>query len=168
MSRTAELQGDLWIPRTMWEKRRQLSGAIQRSMVIGTPMLILSCDSWTTFFSRLDLDSAQVNAAMASGRMEYIQVLPLSDVTATLAGINLKFQGRGIAQVIVDDIDLIVDLGNSETAIPSLFAMVYALKSRFSEILLFSNPLPSQNKVRYLAQMADVLTVHPAVQQNAA
>lgn len=154
------IDGDLWIPRTMWEKRRQLSGVVQRSVAIGQSMLVMSCDDWTTFRNRLD-------AILPSGGIEYLQVSPLMgdgsagvDLSRVMGRLGPKSEKRRFDLVLVDDVDLIIDLRSEETAVASMFALLYALKARFDEIVLFSNPLRTQWELEYLNGMRDFLRIH--------
>ena len=163
---------ELWIPRTAWEKRRQLSAAIHRSIVIGRRMLVLSCEYATTFFGRLDLDKVQVDRAISEGQLEFMQVSPLQqgmDLSRVLGEIGLRYKANKIDQVVVDDVDLMVDMASSDATVASLFALLYALKARFSEITFFSNPLNSEAQIRNFASAQEFLAVHlPAHLNNAA
>lgn len=157
----------------MWEKRRQLSGVIHRSTMIGRKMLILSCDDWTTFFGRIDVDRAQADQALAAGQVEYMQVAAPGtvggkDLSRTLGEIGLKHHEEVVDQIIIDDVDLMIDMSSAHATNASLFALLYALKSRCREIILFANPARSENEMRYLLQMEDHLVVHSPVQANAA
>jgi hypothetical protein len=177
--------GELWVPRTMWEKRRQLSGVIHRSLMLGQRVAILACDDWTTFFNRVDLDHDSADQALAQHQMEYLQVKPVVD-RAAVAGSRgtdlsriLGQLGSGSAglprmennprdRVVVDDVDLMIDLQSPETATASTFALVYALKSRFKDIILFSNPIPTDQALNTLKGVREFLVLHSSLPQNAA
>lgn len=164
--------GELWIPRTPWEKRRQLSAFIRRSMSMGRRMLMLSCDDWTTFFGRLDIAVEQVDEALLSGQLEYLQLNSAimtndgkaPDFSRVFGEIGLLSprSGHGPELVVVDDVDLIVDLagGGHESVSASLFTLVYALRSRFREIVLFANPPHTDEQRRSLEQLAEHLVIH--------
>jgi hypothetical protein len=155
---------ELWISRTPWEKRRQLSAVIQRAIAMGRPVFLLSCDDWTTFLGRIDLAATQVNEALMGGQMEYLQFSTGgSDLSRTLGELGPISRGKGTDLVIVDDVDLIIDLSSSHSAAASLFALIYALHLKFQEITLFSNPLRSGNERVYLEQMHDFIAVHGAI-----
>src|SRR5262249_22608852 len=141
------VDGELWIPRTMWEKRRQLSGVLHRSVAAHQPLLVLSCDDHMTFLRRVELDT---HASL----IDYLQVSPLLGTPNTVTGTDLsrimgplggKMGSSGLEYggVLVDDVDLIIDLRSEESAVASMYALVYALKARFKEIFLFTNPLRS-------------------------
>ncbi|MBI3542910.1 MAG: hypothetical protein HY075_06520 [Deltaproteobacteria bacterium] len=167
--------GELWIPRTMWEKRRQLSAVLNRSMMVGTPTLVLSCEDEVTFFSRIEVPAGEP--------LEYLQVASLlgadgpnaTDLSRIMGNLGGKLApdkrhapGR-FEQVLVDDVDLIIDLRSEEGAVASMFALLYALKARFPKILLFSNPLQNDHALEYFAGMRDFLELHaPPGEQNAA
>lgn len=174
--------GELWIPRTMWEKRRQISGAIHRVMTTGRPTLLMSCDDYATFFSRIDIAMEQSSEALSMGLLDYLQVAPLlgaadnngtdlSRIMGPLGGRLHANGGRVYDQVLVDDVDLIIDLRSEESAVASMYALIYALKARFKDIVLFSNPLRSEWELEYLSGMRDFLIVHGTIatpQQNVA
>lgn len=170
------VEGELWIPRTMWEKRRQLSGVVARSLSIGRRVLLLSCDTWTTFFGRIDVARDQINEALVRGQIDYMQVSPLlnahdgsgMDLSRILGQIGLIYKEKAIDQVIVDDVDLMIDLGSAEAVVASMYALLYALKSRFKDIALFSNPLRSARETEFLLQLHDSLAIHYIPHQVAA
>lgn len=145
-------------------------------MILGRKMLILSCDDWTTFFGRIDVAREQANQALETGQVEYMQVTPHTqgrmgggkDLSRILGEIGQKFHEQVIDQVIVDDVDMMIDLSSAHSTNASLFALLYALRNRFKEMILFSNPVRSDAEMRYLMQMEDHLVVHSPVQQNAA
>ncbi len=154
----------------MWEKRRQLSATLHRAIMAGRSILVLSCDDARTFLGRIDLP--QTNE-----QIEYLQVAPLlgvsdsngTDLSRIMGPLGVKSRTHAFDQVLVDDVDLIIDLRSEEAAVASMFALVYALKARFSQIALFSNPLRSDLELEYLTGMRDFLVIHaPAPHQNVA
>ena len=165
---------ELWVPRTMWEKRRQLSAVIHRSLIIGRKMLVLSCDDWTTFFGRVDIDRQQLDEALQNGQMEYTPVESISrrsggpDLSDVFGKMGPRFQREPIDQIILDDVDMMIDLSSAHAASASMFALLYALRNKCREIILFSNPMSSEQQLRYLLQMEGHLAVHCSAQQSAA
>jgi hypothetical protein len=173
--RMGAAKGEMWIPRTMWEKRRQLSASIHRALMASEKVLLLSCDNWTTFFGRLDVSQAMLNEALSTGWMEYVQVSPQyegrlgTDLSRVLGEISQRFQDKHLRKVIMDDVDLMLDLGSPEALKASVFALLYALGARFDEILLFSNPLRSDAALDFFSKSGDFLTVHlPSTRQQSA
>lgn len=167
---------ELWVPRTMWEKRRQLSAVIHRSLIIGRKMLVLSCDDWTTFFGRLDIGREQVDEALQNGQMEYVSVGSVSrganghgpDLSEIFGRIGPRFKGEPIDQIILDDVDMMVDLSSPHATTASMFALLYALRNKCRQTILFSNPVKSEQQLRYFMQMEGHLAVHSPSQQSAA
>lgn len=130
-------------------------------------MLVMSCDDWTTFKSRID-------AVIGSDEIEYLQVTPsdgVSDLSRVLGSLVPRVRNRAFDLVLVDDVDMILDLRSEESAVASMFALLYALKARFNEIILFANPVQSEYELDYLTGMRDFLRIHAPVaagQQNVA
>ena len=154
----------------MWEKRRQLSATLQRSLMAGRSILLMSCDDAATFLGRIEV-------AAGNEQIEYMQVAPLlgapdsngTDLSRIMGPLGVKSRSHAFDQVIVDDVDLIIDLRSEEAAVASMFALLYALKARFNQIALFSNPLRSDLELEYLTGMRDFLVIHsPLHHQNVA
>jgi hypothetical protein len=150
----------------MWEKRRQLSAVLQRTLSVERPTLVMSCDEESTFFRRVDVAPSPV--------LEYMQVAPLlgaveshgTDLSRIMGRLGAKSREHDFHQVVVDDVDLVIDLRSEEAAVASMFALLYALKARFNEIVLFANPLRSELELDYLLGMRDFLVIHAPLEQQ--
>jgi hypothetical protein len=131
----------------------------------------MSCDDWTSFFGRLDLDPGQTDTALSEGNIDYCQAPPLStfdgggavDLSRILGSLGPRYRESPPDMVVMDDVNLMLDLRSEEGAVSSMFALLYALKARFREIILFSNPLRSDLELEYMTHMRDFLVVHAPI-----